>query len=122
VLIGCLFVAGAIGAVSRYLADGWIQARASGPLPWGTFVINVAGSFILGLVSGLAQYHGLGPLPTTVVGIGFCGAFTTFSTFSYESVRLLERGDVTQAATNTIGSVVIGLAAAGLALALVAAL
>jgi fluoride exporter len=120
-LIGSLVIAGAIGAVSRYLVDGWIQGRVSGALPWGTFVINVSGSFILGLVTGLALYHGLGRLPATAIGAGFCGAFTTFSTFSYESVRLLERGAVVPAATNSIGSVVVGLAAAGVALALVAA-
>jgi CrcB protein len=120
-LIGSLLIAGAIGAVSRYLVDGWVQGRVSGALPWGTFVINVSGSFILGLVTGLALYHGLGRLPATVIGAGFCGAFTTFSTFSYESVRLLERGAVVPAATNSIGSVVVGLSAAGVALALVAA-
>jgi CrcB protein len=85
-------------------------------------VINVTGSFILGLVVGLAQYHGLGRVPVTVIGTGFCGAFTTFSTFSYESIRLLERGAVVPAATNTIGSVVVGLLAAGAGLALVGAL
>ncbi len=121
-LITGLVVAGAIGALSRYLADGWIQGRTSGPLPWATFVINVTGSFVLGVVVGLTQYHGLATLPTTVIGTGFCGAFTTFSTFSYESVRLLERGEVVEAAANTVGSVVVGLLAAGAALALVAAL
>ena len=121
-LIGALVVAGAVGAASRYLADGWIQRRTSGPFPWATFVINVSGSFLLGVVVGLAQYHGLTSLPTTVVATGFCGAFTTFSTFSYESVRLLEQGSIDQAAANTLGSVVAGLLAAGAAITLVAAL
>ena len=120
-VIAGLVVAGAIGAMTRYLADGWIQRRVGTELPWGTFVINVSGSFVLGLVVGLAQYHGLGPLPALAIGTGFCGALTTFSTFSYESIRLLERGDAVQAATNAIGSVLVGLLAAGVAIAVVAA-
>ena len=120
-LISGLVVAGMVGATARFLVDGWIQRRTTADFPWGTFTINVSGSFVLGLVVGAAQYHGLGGLPTTVLGTGFCGAFTTFSTFSYESVRLLERGAVRDAAANTLGSVVVGLVAAGAAIALLAA-
>jgi CrcB protein len=121
VLILGLLVAGSLGSIARYAVDGWVGMRARGDLPWGTFAVNMAGSAILGVVVGLGQYHGLGRLATVVLGVGFCGAFTTFSTFSYESVRLLERGAPRHAALNAVGSVVAGLVVAGAVLALVAA-
>ena len=91
-LIALLVLGGAVGAPARYLVDGVVQSRSRGVAPWGTFVINVSGSFVLGVVTGAVLYHGLGPLPKTALGTGFCGAYTTFSTFSYETVRLLEEG------------------------------
>jgi fluoride exporter len=121
-LIAALLVAGAIGAPTRYLVDGFVQDRVRGVFPWGTFVINVSGSLLLGFVTGLALYHGLGDLPQTAIGTGFCGAYTTFSTFSYETVRLLEEGSVGLAAGNAFGSVIAGLAAAAAGLAIAAAL
>jgi fluoride exporter len=120
-LIASLLIAGAIGAPARYLVDELVQQRVPGPFPWGTFVINLSGSFILGVVTGLALYHGLGPIPKTAVGVGFCGAFTTFSTFSYETIRLVETGSLRPAIGNVVGSVVLGLAAAAIGLALTAA-
>ena len=120
-LIAWLIVGGAVGAPARYLVDGLVEDRAVGPFPWGTFVINVSGSLVLGIVTGLALYHGLGPLPKTAVGTGFCGAYTTFSTFSYETLRLVERGAGRVAAAYVAGSVVAGLAAAAIGLALAAA-
>ncbi len=120
-LIALLVLGGAIGAPARYLVDGVVQSRSRGVFPWGTFVINVSGSFVLGVVTGAALYHGLGPLPKTAVGTGFCGAYTTFSTFSYETVRLLEEGSVATASFNAIASAVVGLAAAALGIALLAA-
>lgn len=121
-LIALLVLGGAVGAPARYLVDGLVQSRARGVFPWGTFVINISGSFVLGVVTGAALYHGLGPLPKTAVGTGFCGAYTTFSTFSYETVRLLEEGSVATASFNAIASVVVGLAAAAGGIALLAAL
>lgn len=121
-LIALLVVGGAVGAPARYLVDGVVQRRARGVLPWGTLVVNVSGSLLLGFVTGLALYHGLGPLPRAVVGTGFCGAYTTFSTFSFETVRLLEDGSVSAAAMNAAGSVVVGLLAAALGLAIAAVL
>lgn len=120
-LIALLVLGGAIGAPARYLVDGFVQSRSRGVAPWGTFVINVSGSFVLGVVTGAVLYHGLGPLPKTALGTGFCGVYTTFSTFSYETVRLLEEGSVATASLNAIASVVIGLAAAALGIALLAA-
>jgi CrcB protein len=120
-LILVLLLGGAIGAPTRYLVDGWVQDRVSGVFPWGTFVINISGSLLLGILTGLALYHGLGDLPKIAIGTGFCGAYTTFSTFSYETVRLLEEGSVGLAAGNAFGSVAAGLLAAGLGLAVTAA-
>ncbi len=111
-------LAGAVGAPARYLTDAFIEERIQSVFPWGTFVINVSGSFLLGVITGLALYHGLGSVPKVVVGTGFCGAYTTFSTFSYETVRLLEDGSVLEAAANTAASLVVGLAGAALGLIL----
>ena len=115
-------VAGAVGAPSRYVVDVLVQQRARGVFPWGTFVINTTGSFLFGLLSGLALHHGLGNVPKTVLGTGFCGAYTTFSTFSYETVRLVEEGAFLEAALNVVASLGVGLlaAAAGLGIAAVA--
>jgi CrcB protein len=122
VLIAFLLVGGAIGAPARYLVDGAVEDRLRGRFPWGTFVINVTGSLVLGVITGLALYHGLGAVPRVAAGTGFCGAFTTYSTYSYETVRLLQEGDTRRALGNALGSVVAGLAAAGAGLALTAAL
>jgi len=119
-LIATLVLAGAIGAPTRYFIDGWVQRHASGVFPWGTFVINVTGSFLLGVITGLSLYHGFGLVPKTATGTGFCGAYTTFSTFSYETIRLVEEGSIQPALANAGGSVVIGLAAAALGLSLTA--
>lgn len=119
-LLAALVVAGAIGAPTRYVVDGLIQERVRGVYPWGTWTVNVSGSFLLGLVSSLALYHGLGPIPRAALGAGFCGAYTTFSTFSYETVRLIADGALGKAALNVLGSVTIGLAAAAVGLVVAA--
>jgi len=120
-LIALLVIGGAIGAPARYLVDGFVQNRSRGVFPWGTFVINMTGSLILGFLTGLTMYHGLGTLPKVAIGTGFCGAYTTFSTFSYETLRLLEEGAVLAASLNAAVSVMVGLAAAAVGLALAAA-
>jgi CrcB protein len=120
-LVASLFVAGALGAPARYLLDGFVQSRTHRVFPWGTFVVNVSGSFVLGIITGWALYHGLGNLPHVAIGTGFCGAFTTFSTFSYETVRLLEEGSVLASTLNALGSVAAGMIAAAAGLALMAA-
>jgi CrcB protein len=112
-------LAGAIGAPARYLIDLWVRGSRSSDFPWGTFVINATGSIVLGFITGLALYHGLGKLPRVIIGTGFCGAYTTFSSFSYETVKLLEEGSTRRAVGNIAASLVVGLlaAAGGLALA-----
>jgi fluoride exporter len=120
-LIALLVLGGAIGAPTRYVLDGYVQSRVGGVFPWGTFAINVTGSFLLGVITGAVLYHGLADVPKVALGTGFCGAYTTFSTFSYETVRLLEEGSVLEAGLNIGASVAVGLVAAGLGLALMAA-
>ncbi|HVS68703.1 MAG TPA: CrcB family protein, partial [Mycobacteriales bacterium] len=96
-----------------------IQRRHRSVLPWGTFWINVTGSFALGVVTGLATHHGLGTRWDAVLGTGLLGGYTTWSTFSWESFALAEQRRLGAAALNVGGSLLVGLsaAAAGLALA-----
>ncbi|HKY75519.1 MAG TPA: fluoride efflux transporter CrcB [Acidimicrobiia bacterium] len=114
-------VAGAVGASLRYLIDIAITERATGTFPWATFVINVTGSFLLGLLIGLGLHHGLPKPARLILGVAFCGAYTTFSTFSFETVRLLEAGDPVAAFKNAVATVLVGLAAGAAGLAVVAA-
>ena len=112
-------IAAAIGAPARYLLDGLVQDRTGGEFPWGTCVINITGSFILGLLSGLALYHAFPNDARLVLGTGFCGAYTTFSTFTFETTRLaaegVARAPLRNIVVNTAGALLA--AAAGLALA-----
>jgi len=110
-------VAGAVGAPVRYLLDDAISSRTQGVFPWGTLAINVSGSFLLGLLTGIALFHGFPATPRLILGTGFCGAYTTFSTFTYETVRLAEEGAVNEAARNALASLVLGAAAAAAGLA-----
>jgi CrcB protein len=106
-----VLVGGAVGAPVRYLVDLLVQSRHDSVLPWGTFTVNAAGSLVLGLTAGgVAAAGGPGWL-LTLVGTGFCGALTTFSTFSFETVRLAEEGALGGAALNVAGSVVVGAGA-----------
>lgn len=105
-------IGGASGAVTRYLIDGLVAARAAGAFPWGTLVINLSGSLLLGLLFALAIERGI--LPPSVrapLMIGFLGAYTTFSTLMLESWRLWEGGALGLALVNAFGSVVLGLVA-----------
>lgn len=104
-----VLVGGAVGAPLRYLADSWLSRRTDGVFPWGTFAVNVAGSFALGLIAASAP----GWL-VALGGVGVCGALTTFSTFGFETVRLVEKGRPGPALLNVAGSLVLGLAAAAL--------
>jgi fluoride exporter len=98
----------AIGAPLRYLTDRTIQARHDSVFPWGTLTVNVAGSAVLGFITGLPVGHALAAL----VGTGFCGALTTYSTFSYETLRLVQDGARFYALVNVVGSILAGLGAA----------
>jgi CrcB protein len=112
-------VFGAAGAVSRYWLDGRVSDVAHGQFPWGTFVINVVGAFLLGLLVALTTERLL-PHPNwrIALGIGFLGSFTTFSTYTYETVKLAEDGAIGLALLNSIGMLALGLLAAASGLAL----
>jgi CrcB protein len=112
-------IGGAAGAVSRYLVQGWVEELAGGRFPWGTFVVNISGSFMLGFVFALAMDRAiLAPEIRVPAMIGFIGSYTTFSTLMLESWRLMEEGDYLYLFGNLVGSVLIGMIAvvAGLAL------
>lgn len=112
-------VAAGAGALLRYAVDRGVTARLRSAWPYGTFVVNVSGSFVLGLLVGLAEHHGLGRTALDVGGAGFAGGYTTLSTWAWESVALADSSEWLAAATNVVGSVAVGLlaAAAGLAVA-----
>jgi CrcB protein len=104
-----VLLGGAVGAPTRYLTDLAVQRLHRNTFPWGTWTVNMAGSFVLGLVAAVAWTW-----TETLVGTGFCGALTTFSTFGYETVRLAEEGETTTATANVVGSLGVGLLAAAL--------
>jgi CrcB protein len=108
-----LVVAGAVvGAPLRYLTDRAVQSRHDSVFPWGTFVVNVTGCLVLGLLTGAAAAGAADSAPRLLLGTGLCGALTTYSTFSYETLRLTETGAGLYAAANVVGSVTAGLGAA----------
>ncbi|MER6223046.1 fluoride efflux transporter CrcB [Streptomyces sp. 900105755] len=108
-----LVVLGAMaGAPLRYLTDRAVQARHDSVFPWGTFVVNVSGCLILGLLTGAASAGAASPHLQLLLGTGLCGALTTYSTFSYETLRLTETGAGLYAAANVVASLVAGLGAA----------
>ncbi|MEV0590081.1 fluoride efflux transporter CrcB [Nonomuraea cavernae] len=107
-----VFLGGAIGAPARYLIDRYVQSRRQGVFPWGTLTVNVLGSLVLGFLLGMGAGAGLPEQVLLLVGTGICGALTTFSTFGFETLRLLEEGAVTEAVLNAVGSLVLGVLAA----------
>lgn len=114
-----IFLGAGIGGNARYWIGGWIGDRLGATFPWGTFLVNVSGCLLIGLVSGLL----LGvqdPLPwRLLIVIGLLGGYTTFSSFSYETVNLLTEGSFRFAALNAFGSCAAGFAATWLGVTLV---
>lgn len=103
---------GAAGAVARFAVDSIVAQRAAGAFPWGTLVVNLSGSVVLGFLFALAIERGV--LPPSIRGplmIGFLGAYTTFSTLMLESWRLIEDGAIGLALANVVGSTLLGMAA-----------
>ena len=112
-------LAGGAGAVLRALLIHHVGVRRDDPLPLGTMVVNASGSLVLGILTGLSLYHGLGPHLLAVAGVGLCGGYTTWSTASWETIHLLT-GHRTEAVIYTVGGLVICLAAAAAGLGLMA--
>jgi fluoride exporter len=117
-----VLLGGMIGAPARYLADRALQARHDSVFPWGTFAVNIAGSLLLGFLLGAQRQLGLPASVVLLLGTGFCGGLTTFSTFGYETLRLLEDGAVGEAGLNVVGSLAVGVLAAWLGFRLAVAL
>jgi len=106
---------GACGCLSRYLVSGWVLRATGTALPFGTLAVNVIGSFLLGLVMvGSQQSTLLSPEVRIGITVGFMGGFTTFSTFSYETIRLLEEGSFASAGANILLNVLVCVCAAAL--------
>jgi len=114
-----VLLGGAVGAPLRYVVDQLVQSRHDSLFPWGTFTVNVVGSAVLGATA--AAGSALGPWVLAAVGTGVCGALTTFSTFGYETVRLVQDGALLTAVANAGASVVVALAACAAGYAGVAA-
>ncbi|GAA4754793.1 fluoride efflux transporter CrcB [Amnibacterium soli] len=114
--------AGGVGAAARLLIDGALRTRLGTRLPWGTLTINVSGSLLLGLLTGLARSGHLVEAWQSILGTGLLGGYTTFSTASYETVRLLQQRRLTAALINGPGMLTLCIAAAAAADALGAAI
>lgn len=111
-------IAAGVGAGLRYTVDHVVQHRTRGDFPHGTILVNLAGSFLLGLVTGLALHHGVGADAALIIGTGLAGGYTTLSTWAWETIALAESGDLLEAGLNIIASFAAGLAAAALGLGL----
>ena len=120
--LAMVLLGGAIGAPARYLTDLVVQSRHDSVFPWGTFIVNVVGSLLLGVAAAVATDLGPPAWVLALVGTGFCGALTTFSTFGFETIRLIEEGSVLTAVSNCAASLVVGLGACAAGFAAVAAL
>lgn len=109
--------AGAVGAPLRYVIDVSVSRKSGARFPYGTMVVNLTGALVLGLLTGLVAYHALPSIPKLILGVGLCGAYTTFSTFELETVVLATEGERLSAAANVVASVTLGCIAAGVGIA-----
>ena len=106
-----LAAGGIAGTWARHGLGRWVQASAGDGFPWGTFVVNLLGSFLLGFLIRAMEGASVSPETRAMLTVGFCGAFTTFSTFTHETVVLLQEGAWARAAAYALGSLLLGLAA-----------
>jgi CrcB protein len=109
-----IFVGAGLGGLARYGVSGWVQAAGGAGFPWGTLLINVTGSLLLTVVYAVLEGTAAAPEWRAFLGIGVLGGYTTFSTFSYEAVRLLQDGEWERALLYVAGSVLLSLAGAAL--------
>ncbi|GJM82610.1 MAG: fluoride efflux transporter CrcB [Paenibacillus sp.] len=111
-MIGLIGLGGIIGTLLRYFLGQWVSSRTTrsgSSFPWGTWIINLSGSLLLGVLSGLHARHSLPDWSWLMLGTGFCGAYTTFSTFGYETVTLISKGYKIQAAVYILTSALLGV-------------
>ena len=114
-----VFVGGGFGSVLRFIIGKYLNSAETG-IPYGTFAANILGSLLIGIILGIsAKNNSLTQSQTLLLATGFCGGFTTFSTFTYENHMFLKTGDFTSFALYTIGSFVIGFLAVFLGMFLV---
>jgi CrcB protein len=114
-----VFIGGGVGSSLRYLLGKYLNSTQTG-IPWGTFTANILGSLLIGIILGLAAKNDtLSQSQTLLLATGFCGGFTTFSTFAYENHVFLKAGDFTNFALYTIGSFIVGFLAVFLGMFLV---
>ncbi|MBO9359708.1 MAG: fluoride efflux transporter CrcB [Thermomicrobium sp.] len=106
--VGIVALGGALGAILRYLVTSWVQHRADF-FPWGTVVVNLVGSFLIGIVLEMTLRGFLSSQVRLLLGVGILGGFTTFSSLSWEMLTLLEEGDILPAFLYGFGSLVIGV-------------
>jgi CrcB protein len=109
-------LAGSVGAVARFLVDRAVRLRWAPDFPWATLFINVSGSLALGVLTGLVLFRGDPSNLRLILGTGFCGGYTTFSTASFETVRLIQRGALITAASHAAGTVALTVGAGALGL------
>jgi fluoride exporter len=101
---------GGIGSIARYLCQKWFATNHPYTFPWGTFIVNLAGCFLIGLIYAASEKGTpLSPQTRLFLATGFCGGFTTFSTFAFENMSLLRSGDISYFFLYTVGSVVLGI-------------
>ena len=120
-LVVALSAAGALGAVGRFCLDGLVTTRLSRGFPWGILLVNVLGSLLLGILTGLVLLHHVDHGWALVLGTGLCGGFTTFSTASYAGVRLAQQDRPAAAALELLGTLLLCTVAAATGLALTGA-
>ncbi len=117
----CLIVGvgGFVGANARYLLGNWAKDRWGSDFPYGTFLINITGCFVIGVFSTLLLRYAWNDTWRLLIAVGFVGAYTTFSTFEYDSLNLIAQGAWGKALFNLLGSVILGFFAAYLGVMLV---
>ncbi|ENY6170360.1 fluoride efflux transporter CrcB [Vibrio fluvialis] len=115
-ILGLIAIGGAIGACSRYLVSEWSVTLFGRSFPYGTLTVNIVGSFIMGLLIAAFENEWLAPYPwRQIIGLGFLGALTTFSTFSMDNVLLMQQGDFFKMGLNVLLNVLLSISAAWVA-------
>jgi CrcB protein len=117
-IVAALMVSGALGALLRYRVDRAVQRRTGSDFPLGILVVNLSGSLVLGVLVGSASHHGISASWLTVAGTGLVGAYTTFSTLTFDTVSLLENGEWVSSTVSVLINIGAGLGAAAAGLAL----